>query len=840
MFKRRRSSRPEDIPHLTERLLLSRAALFWENFWPNLWPTVAVLGLFVTFVLLDFFPSLPGWLHVAVLVGFFLTLVLAIARAVRRVRMPSLEAAERRLETDSDLPHRPLSALGDKLATGRGDPGAEALWRSHRLKLLSDARGMRVSWPRAGLLKVDRYALRGALFLLVVIALVSGGQEWSGRLAGAFSPKLISPTINVATRIDAWINPPAYTGLPPLFLKSVENFEGTAGPGEEEIASHVVPVGSEVLAQVQGGEAPPVLKVGSQNQDFSEVAGNTFKAIGTIDDGEFLTIEQSGEVIASWPIVVVVDEAPRIAFLQPPGQSERQSLRLQFNAEDDYGIESARASIIRADKPDAKPIELDLLLPGVGMRDVETTSYHDLTPHLWAGLAVDITLFARDAMGQEGQTETVRTVLPERIFQHPVARALIELRRELTLDPGARLAVIRGLSALQAQPDHFFNDFVVALAMRSAERRLIHDSRRRAVAEVQQLLWETALRIEHGDLAIAEQDLRDIQKRLMEALARGAPADEIERLMDELQSAMDRFLEALAEDLAEQLAQGQQPEAPPESAQMLDSQDLQDLLDAARNLARSGAHDAARDLLAQLQEMLENLRANPYQQALGEQGRRAMQMLRNMEDLMQQQQDLLDRSFRRSQRNQLGQQGESNRLGDRSGAAPNQQGRPLQSDNLSDAETQEALRRALGELMRELGDALNDIPRPLGNAEQAMREARDALRREAPGAAIDPQARSLDQLQQGMQAMVDRFMEQMGVQGGQQNAPTGSQAGFGRDPLGRESGQGTLESIEGVEIPNGADIKRAREILDELRRRRGEPHRPSLELDYFDRLLRQF
>ncbi len=840
MFRRRHSSRPEQIPYLSIRLLLARAALFWENLWPALWPAVAVLGLFITFVLLDLFSYLPGWLHLHFLVGFFLALAYAIVRAIKQVRLPSLELAERRLEIDSNLPHRPISALTDKLATGRGDPGAERLWRAHRLQLLSNARRLHVAWPRPGLSKVDRYALRGALFLLVVIALIVGGQDWSRRLAGAFTPTLTSPTLSTATQIDAWINPPAYTNLPPLFLRSAGESDEPAGSLVEEVASLTVPAGSEVLAQVQGGKMVPSLKVGSQNQEFREVAGNTYKTRGTIEDGDLLTIEQSGKVIAAWPVSVTMDEAPQVAFLQPPGQSERQSLRMQFEAKDDYGVEGVRASIVRADKPDAEPIELDLLLPGVGMRDVETTSYHDLTPHLWAGLAVDITLTARDALGQEGQTETVRTVLPERIFQHPVARALIELRRELTLDPSARLTVIRGLNTLQSQPDHFFNDFVVALAMRSAERRLIHDSRQRAVAEVQQLLWETALRIEHGDLAIAEQDLREIQRKLMEALARGAPADEIERLMDELQSAMDRFLEALAEDLAEQLAQGQQPEAPPESAQMLDSQDLQDLLDAARNLARSGAHDAARDLLAQLQEMLENLRANPYQQALGEQGRRAMQMLRNMEDLMQQQQELLDRSFRRSQRNQLGQQGESNRPGEQSGAAPNQQGRPMRSDNLSDAEAQEALRRALGELMRELGDALNDIPRPLGNAEQAMREARDALRREAPGSAIDPQARSLDQLQQGMQAMVDRFMEQMGVQGGQQNAPTGSQAGFGRDPLGRESGQGTLESIEGVEIPNGADIKRAREILNELRRRRGEPHRPNLELDYFDRLLRQF
>ena len=41
-------------------------------------------------------------------------------------------------------------------------------------------------------------------------------------------------------------------------------------------------------------------------------------------------------------------------------------------------------------------------------------------------------------------------------------------------------------------------------------------------------------------------------------------------------------------------------------------------------------------------------------------------------------------------------------------------------------------------------------------------------------------------------------------------------------------------------IPDTVDLKRAREIRDELRRRSGDRSRPEVELDYIDRLLRQF
>ena len=83
-------------------------------------------------------------------------------------------------------------------------------------------------------------------------------------------------------------------------------------------------------------------------------------------------------------------------------------------------------------------------------------------------------------------------------------------------------------------------------------------------------------------------------------------------------------------------------------------------------------------------------------------------------------------------------------------------------------------------------------------------------------------------------------MEQMGENPGQGQGTVGMQPGQGRDPLGRETGVGGLEALEGVQIPDQMEIRRSREILRELRRRRGESSRPVPELDYIDRLLQQF
>src|SRR4029453_11943389 len=102
----------------------------------------------------------------------------------------------------------------------------------------------------------------------------------------------------------------------------------------------------------------------------------------------------------------------------------------------------ARAKPGRARTPQ---IGLPQPLPGLDVKKAEQVSYHDLTPHPWAGLPVEIRLTAKDALGQTTATEPVQIVLPERDFRHPVARAIIEQRKRLILEPQERLAVSRAL-----------------------------------------------------------------------------------------------------------------------------------------------------------------------------------------------------------------------------------------------------------------------------------------------------------------------------------------------------------------------------------------------------------
>ena len=58
---------------------------------------------------------------------------------------------------------------------------------------------------------------------------------------------------------------------------------------------------------------------------------------------------------------------------------------------------------------------------------------------------------------------------------------------------------------------------------------------------------------------------------------------------------------------------------------------------------------------------------------------------------------------------------------------------------------------------------------------------------------------------------------------------------LGRPLRGRDYGDDTT-----VKVPGEIDVQRARRILEELRKRFGESFRPQLELDYIERLLKDF
>jgi uncharacterized protein (TIGR02302 family) len=843
------------LPLPPGRLALAWLALFWERLWPSLWPFLGVLSLFAALALSDILPDLSFAVHASILALFAAALAWSGWRLARAALLPGRLEARRRLERDNALDHRPLAALEDRLAAGKDDRFAEALWQEHRRRLIERMQRLKVALPSPGSARRDPLAVRALVVLMLAVALGASWYDFLPRVKRALTPSGESAAEAAASAMEMWITPPDYTGLAPIFVRAGER-PAAAAKSEPAKQALRAPAGSKLLAQVHGRVGAPRLRIGDSDRDFTAVDETTHRIEMVLQQGGALSVDAGRRHFGSWALEVVPDRPPTVEFAQPPQRTQRAAMRVEYIAADDYGVASVKVEIRLlgdGDDPLAReePIDIDLPLPGLRLKQARAASFHDLTAHIWAGLKVQMKLVAQDEAGQTGESETLTTVLPERAFNNPVARAIVEQRKILSAAPEKRRDVSAALFGMLQRPGLFLDDTVAFLALKSAQARLLRDDSKEGIRAVQQLMWDTALRIEDGKLSLAERDLRDAEKRLMDALNRNAPDPEIDRLIQELQQALDNYLQALAEQLRQQLQQGMQPQPMDPNAQVIDSRDLQRMIDQARELARQGNRDAAKQLLSQLREMLESMRQGAMAQ-MSQQGRQAQQMMNNLQDLIKRQRDLLDQTFRDAQQQGKLPQGMQQRPGQRPGQQQGQQGQEGQqgqqgrSDN---AQRQGQLRGDLGDFLRRLDEMMGNIPKPFGRADRAMRDAQGALEQGEPGDAVGHQNQALDQMQEAARGMMEQMMQQMGMRGGpgpfdgeqppQSIGAMPPRPNQGRDPFGRPQNNFGGVDTGDVMIPEQSDMQRARDVLDELRKRRGED-RPPVERDYIDRLLKRF
>ncbi|WP_431303916.1 TIGR02302 family protein [Sediminicoccus sp. BL-A-41-H5] len=847
---------------LARKRLLARGALWWEALWPALWPALGTLGLFGVFALGGIPALLPGWAHVLILVGFVAAFIAALRHGFTGFRAPDAAAVDRRLERATGLAHRPLAALQDQPATQ--DPDGLALWAAHQSRMRRLIARLRVGTPRPGLAARDPRAFRAGILVAFCAALFAAGGDAPALLARGLVPHFGSTPPPAALRVEAWVTPPAYTGAPPIFL-----------PGQG--GSATIPAGSRLQIALSGGLGTTLPEItGLPGLAFEALGGGSHTAQASMQAGARITIRREGTEIATWNLAVQADAPPIAAFTEAPVRSPRGlALRLPWRTEDDWGVVTLRAEFHLAARPDAAPITLEMTLPSAAPKQARGLAQPDLSAHPWAGLPVQLRLIARDGAEQEGRSEEVTLILPERSFNHPVARAIIEIRKGLSLNPGGRMEAMREMDRITQAPDAFEHDAGTLLALRTARGQLQRDRRAEAVGEVQELLWEAALALEEGRDTRTARALAEAQRQLREAMneAERTPQaeneqqrSEVERRIEQLREAIRRHLEAMAERL-----QRENAEALPYDPQqrMLDQRDMDRRTRRMEEATRQNRMEDAQRELAELEEMLRALQEgrvarseSPERQRQRERGQ---QQMGAVQDMVRRQGEMVDQGQRRAeqQEQRAAQQRRlaqpwNQRPGQPGQVTPEQQQQAEQEQQRqlqAEARRQRALRRALGELMQQQGDLTGEVPEALGQADQAMREAMEALQegRDARPA----QQEAMRRLQEGGRQMAQQMQRQFGQgQGEGEGEEDGmgetemggegqdgeQQLGEGRDPLGRRARENTGNADNGSDtrVPDEAEQLRTRRLQDELRRRGAERERPAEELDYIDRLLRRF
>lgn len=810
-------------------LALTRASMALERGLRAFWPLLSVIA--VVFAALSF--RLQDHLaphELSALAGLALLVTLAlVAFGLHRFRWPSRAEALARL--DATLPNRPLAALSDSMALGAADAASSALWLAHLARMERAAQNARAPAPRPDLAPRDPFALRLTALGAATIALIFGAPlavlEPAARVGAPGTAEAA-----MGPGWEGWAEPPRYTGKPGLYLNSLESDALTLPEGTKLSFRFYGAPGAVPFSETLSNPAAMVEESAGgdvQRRDFTAARS------GVIDLG--------GPMGRRFDVVVVPDQSPQIEL---PALAERRAdgkLAQPFHALDDYGVVKGVAHLtldlaavdrrygLSVEPEPRDDLVFDLPLPISGSRaEFTETLVEDAAQHPWANLPVKLTLEVQDGLGQTGTSGPQSLALPGRRFFDPRAAALIEVRRDLLWSRANARHSAEILRAISHRGDELFPSPEMPATLRLAALRLDGaEPSAQTRDEIAQTLWTMAELLEDGGLADALAAMQQAQERLSEAMRNGASKDEIAKLMQELKEATDRYVQMLAER-SKQEEQGPQFGQKQESQQITGDQ-IQQMMDEIQKLMEAGRMAEAQELLDQLARMMENLKVSQ-----GQGGEGTMPGGKSMQDLgqtLRDQQKLSDDAFRDMQR-APGQPGAENQPG----LADRQ--RALRSE----------LERQRGLMPRLEGEAAEGAQRSLDDAARAMDGAEQALRRGDTGAAIDRQADAIEALREGMRDLGEALANE---QGGQQSGrgaegeerrgdATGGHGSreLPRDPLGRAIGEGGRIGSDTDQL-GGADVyRRARDLLDEIRRRSAERLRPEAERDYLKRLLEQF
>ncbi|MDB6176777.1 DUF4175 family protein [Paracoccus sp. Z330] len=823
-----------DIPGAAHAVRLTRWAMVWERVAIAFWPLAALLAVCFAVFSLGLVTALPAAVLPWAAGGLLLSVVVAAVWGGFRYRPTDMAEATRRV--DQGLTGRPLAALTDRAAIGGEGP----LWQAHLAQMRERAALARAVSPNAELARRDPFGLRLVAALALAMALIFGGVSHVGQGLQAVAATMARPQAN-GTDIangpswEGWAQPPAYTRRPTIYLNALAESETLELPKGSSVSFRLYDEGRTMTQTIgpltaEDAQAP---EIRAEESGFIDLPGRRFE------------------------VEVLPDLAPVVVSTADPTRRADGRLVQPFEMLDDHGVDSGQARIsldlasvdrrfgLRIAPEPRDDVLLELPMPrGGDRREFSGQLVEDLSRHPWANLPVNISLRAEDGIGQTGQSEAVRTDLPGRRFFEPRAAALIEMRRDLlwSRQNAGRSAEI--LRAITWRPEGFIDQQLYS-QLRGAVGMMEDDSfsrdERDALAEA---LWQAAVLLEDGGLADALAAMKQAQEKLSEAIRNGANPDEVQRLMDELRAATDAYTQMLAEqgqeDPAERFTRNQQQ-------QQISGDQIQQMMDEIQRLMNEGRMAEAQQLLEQFNRMMENLQVTQGG-GDGQQNGEGNQSMNQLADTLRDQQQLSDEAFRDMQR-QFGQ---------------GQFQEP--SENADDlARQQRELREELGQqrgLLPGQGSQQGDSAgQSLDEAGRAMEDAEQALREGNTSEALQRQADAIQAMRDGMRSLADMLGareegpeaqgqeragqdQQQGQPGeGAQSAQQGSTR-TGRallDPLGRQTGGNGTQITTGDPLAEGEDpARRARDLLEEIRRRSGERDRPSDERAYLERLLDRF
>ncbi|WP_026942325.1 DUF4175 domain-containing protein [Hellea balneolensis] len=627
----------------------AQASLYWERYAPVFALAAAIAIVFLIGAFGGIWERIgdPWRLIVLAIALFFLAKAAWRARVQKR---PDLSEARRRVEGDSNIKHRPLDVLEDRPAI------SEAAWPAHFETARRNAENLRPARWRHALKPIDPYYLRFVLPCALGLAMMVGFGDNYERLRRSVSPTWQSAINPADVTYEAWVDPPEYTGRPPLYFKDKNKVD--------------VPAGSELVARISGVKDAPRLKLGRKYLPLKRLGPQSFEARAILKE-KSTARWRIGTKEKKWVLNVLPDTAPYVVFEELPKADKRDRLAFTYTFEDDYGIESLelKMRLLTEDPIEAaKTSVITVPLSSASVkRAEEADAALELTKHEWAGRKVAGILIAKDGLGQMDESQESFFTVPDKIFIEPMAKAIIEQRNlviagsgeyaplpkthdyrnapyfdtyqpEFRLDRAPaqieRAAIL--IDALTDKPAGIFSDPAIYMGLKNVRGRLRYGRKASDLKGIPEDLWRIAIRAEFGVLGTALEEMREAKEALQDGMARRAPEREIDTLFDRYDQAVERYMEELRRQAIEE---GNIADAEGGGGQGgRNADEIEELLKAIEEANKAGDTEGARKALARLAELLENMEMQLTRGGQGEggetmPGEMSEEMKKSLEDL---------------------------------------------------------------------------------------------------------------------------------------------------------------------------------------------------------------
>ena len=712
------------------------AQLYWEQYAPVFALALAIIALYLIGAFGGIWERIGDpWRLIALLIA--IVFLIRAFWAARQKKRPNLSAARRRVETDSNAQHRPLDVLDDTPAI------SQDVWPLHYKKAQRSAEALEPAKWRHALAPIDPYFLRFILPCAVGLALMVGFGDNAERLRRSLSPSWQSAINPSDVTFEAWVDPPEYTGRPPLYFKDKTKID--------------VPAGSELVARISGAKDAPRLKLrtqrGSKYLKLKRLGPKSFET-RTILKSKSTARWRIGTLEKKWALNVLPDLPPTVSVDSEMKADKRDRLGFTYSFEDDYGVEELSLSMrLLTDTPEHSDMQSSVPVPlssGSVKRAEEAETVLDLTKHKWAGRKVVGRLIAKDGLGQTSQSEEAFFTVPDKIFIEPLAKAIIE-QRGLVIDGQAEYAALppppaediaplydeyesdyrmnRAPAYIQRaallidvvtdKPAGLFQDPAIFMGLKNVHGRLRYARKQRDLRGIPEDLWSIAIRAEFGVLGSALEEMREAKRALQDGLARRAPEREVDTLFERYDEAVERYMEELRRKAIEE---GNIQDVDGGGGGGQNADEIAELLKAIEEANKAGDVEGARKALAQLAELLENMEIQLTRGGSGEGGEDSLEgelseetqkALEELADLLGEQRELQDET-RQAENEAEGEgedgDGEEGQDGEQSGQQGQQSGSSSGNSQGEGALTPGELARRQGALQETLDALAQALP----------------------------------------------------------------------------------------------------------------------------------